>query len=255
MRLTLDLDWMLTTLLASIRVAMVFALTPLLTFARLPASVRTWFVLGLTAVLVAGLSASGLARVDSLGGLAAAAAGEALIGALLAFGLLAVFAAFQLAGRVLDLQLGFGVAALIDPNTRAATPLLGTLLGMAAVFAFFAIDGHHLVIRGLAFSFEQVPPGTPPAQFELAPVVAMFGAMFSFAAAIAAPVIVLLLLVDVALSVMARTMPQMNIFFLSLPLKILIGLATLALSVQYLAPVVRRSFTAIFEYWQQVLGG
>src|SRR5262252_2115767 len=65
------------------------------------------------------------------------AAAEALLGALLAFGVLTAFAAFQLAGRLLDLQLGFGVATLIDPATRGHAPLLGTLLSMAGVALFF----------------------------------------------------------------------------------------------------------------------
>ena len=79
--------------------------------------------------------------------------------------------------------------------------------------------------------------------------------MFTFAMAIAAPVVLVLLLVDAVVAVMARTMPQMNIFFLSLPLKILVGLLTLALSVVYLGPVARRCFETIFDMWASVLAG
>jgi flagellar biosynthetic protein FliR len=68
-----------------------------------------------------------------------------------------------------------------------------------------------------------------------------------------APVVFVLLLVDTVVAVMARTMPQMNIFLLSLPLKILVGLLTLALSVLHLGPVARRCFESIFDMWEGVL--
>jgi flagellar biosynthetic protein FliR len=254
MTLSFDLNWIVTILLSSLRVGAVFVLTPLMTFSRTPANFRILFVVALSALLIAGsLSPVGAAPM-LLPELLAAAVGELLCGAVLAFGLLTGFAAFQLAGRLLDLQLGFGVAALIDPTTRTQVPLLGTLLFMAAVIAFFAIDGHHMVIRALAYSFQRFPPGSAPSALDGAAIVAQFGAMFSFAAAIAAPVVLVLLLVDTALAVMARTMPQMNVFFLSLPLKILVGLLILVLSVRYMGPVTLRIFESVIRYFEQVLG-
>ena len=123
-----------------------------------------------------------------------------------------------------------------------------------AVIGFFAIDGHHLVVRALAYSLQRLPPGTPYSGINLGAVATQFGAMFSFAVAISAPVIFLLLLVDTALAVMARSMPQMNVFFLSLPLKILVGLLALVLSIGYLAPVSKRVFESIFNYFEQIIG-
>jgi flagellar biosynthetic protein FliR len=252
-RLFLDLNWIAAVLLAALRVGMALVLTPVLAFGNVPTNVRVLFLLALSALLVSGLATPAPVIDLGIGALAGAALREALLGALLAFGLFAGFAAFQLAGGILDLQLGLGIAALIDPTTRAQTPLLGTLLFMAAVMAFFAIDGHHMVVRGLAYSLERIPPGTAASRIEPGAIVAHFGAMFSFAVAIAAPVIVILLLVDTALAIMARTMPQMNVFFAGLPLKILVGLMALALSVQYMAPVALRVYESIFDFWQRVL--
>jgi len=127
------------------------------------------------------------------------------------------------------MQLGFGVAALIDPATKAQVPLLGTLLYMAAVIGFFAIDGHHLVLRALSYSLQHLPPGTPYSAINIGAAVDTIRCDVLLAVAISAPVIFLLLLVDAALAVMARSMPQMNVFFLSLPLKILVGLLALVL--------------------------
>ena len=255
MRLSADITWLLTTVLVALRFGVALALTPILAFGNLPAMFRVLFVFALAALLGAGAGVSAARDVLDIAGFAGMAAAEALLGALLAFGILAAFGAFQLAGRLLDLQLGFGVATLIDPATRGHAPLLGTLLWMVAVVVFFAIDGHHALIRAFALSLQSVPPGTPPRDLEPAAVVGQFGAMFTFALAIAAPVVLVLLLVDAVVAVMARTMPQMNIFFLSLPLKILVGLLTLALSVVYLGPVARRCFETIFDMWASVLTG
>jgi flagellar biosynthetic protein FliR len=149
--------------------------------------------------------------------------------------------------------MGFGVATLIDPATRAYAPLLGTFLNLLAVVIFFAIDGHHLLIRGLAHSFELVPLGVPLTEFNIAAVITHFGSMFVYAAAIAAPVVVSLFLLDVALGVVARTMPQVNVFIVSIPLKIFIGLAVFALSLQFMTPLMKNMFESIFRYWEKIL--
>ena len=253
MRALIDLPWLLTTVLIALRLGTALALTPLLAFGSVPATFRVLFVFGLAVLLGAATGTGRAAGVEELGAFAGMALSEAMLGALLAFAILAAFGAFQLAGRLLDLQLGFGVATLIDPATRGHAPLLGTLLWMAAVVLFFAIDGHHAVLRAFALSLQSLPPGTPLGELELAPVAAQFGAMFSFALAIAAPVVLVLLLVDTVVAVMARTMPQMNIFFLSLPLKVLVGLFTLALAIVYFGPVARRCFETIFDMWAGVL--
>jgi flagellar biosynthetic protein FliR len=185
--------------------------------------------------------------------LATAALNELVWGTLLAFTVLAGFAAFQLAGRILDIQLGFGVVGLIDPGTRTQAPLIGTLLNMTAVLTFFLVGGHQLLLRGLAFSLQSIPPGTALGALPLGVVVGQFGAMFLSAALLAAPVMTVVLLADVAMAIMARTMPQMNVFIIGLPLKILVGLVVLAVSLGLLGPLFTRIFTDIFTGWQQLM--
>lgn len=253
MRVLVDIGWILSVLLVAVRIGAALVMTPILSFGGIPAMTRVLLVLALAVALVSTVVVPP-ATTLTFGSLLAAAAGELVIGGLLAFGIFTAFAAFQLAGRIMDLQMGFGVASLIDPATRTQSPLLGTLLNLVALAVFFAVDGHHLVIRGLAYSLSQLPPGSSLAALDPAAMVAQFGAMFMFAVALAAPVIFVLLLVDVALAVMARTMPQMNVFIVSLPIKILVGLLVLVMSMQYMGPVMQRVFEGMFDYWQRVLG-
>jgi flagellar biosynthetic protein FliR len=250
MTLVVDMGWIQTVLLVALRIAAALVLTPLFALGGMPARVRLLLVLALAVTLTSALVVPAPAAVQTLGGLITAAMSELVFGGLLAFGLFTAFAAFQLAGRTIDLQVGFGVASLIDPATRTQAPLLGTFLNFLALAVFFAIDGHLMVIRGLAFSLEHLPPGTPLASIDAGAVVAQFGSMFIFALAVAAPVLIVVFLVDIAMAVMARTMPQLNVFIVSLPLKIVIGLLVLVISVRFMGPLMERIFEQLFNYWQ-----
>lgn len=249
-----QLYWPLTVLLVSLRVGAIVLMTPVFNFINLPLRIRVLLVLALSAFLVTGLDLKlPETALRSPAGLVSAAAGELAIGSVLAFALFATFSVFQLAGRILDVQLGFGVAGLIDPATNVGAPLLGTLLNLTAVITFFLIGGHELLIRGLAFSLTELRPGSPLHAPSLAPVMAQFGALFVGGAAIAAPVMVVVFLVDVAMAIMARTMPQMNILFVGLPLKILVGLMVLAFALDFFGPVYSQIFAQLFSAWQAML--
>ena len=253
MQIVVDMAWIQTVLLVALRLAATLALTPVLAITGMTAHLRVFFILALAVTLASALAVPPVA-VLSPADLIVAAMSELVLGALLAFGLFTAFAAFQLAGRMMDLQMGFGIASLIDPATHRQSPLLGTLLNMIAVAAFFAVNGHHLLIQGLAFSLSHLPPGRPFGELNYAAVVAQFGGMFVFALALAAPVLVVLLLVDIAMAVVARTMPQVNVFIVSMPLKIIVGLSVLIASMNFMGPLMARVFEALFDYWQQVIG-
>jgi flagellar biosynthesis protein FliR len=249
-----QLTWLLTVMLVSVRLGVVVLMTPVFSLIALPVNIRVLFVLALSAMLVSAMDPRFPGpTIDSPGSLALAAATEFALGSILAFGLLAGFAAFQFAGRIMDIQLGFGVAGLIDPTTRNQAPLLGTILNMAAVLTFFLVGGHRLLLRGLAFSLQQIPPGAALTSVPLDRVLAQFGAMFVHAALLSAPVMTVVLLVDIAMAMMARTMPQMNVFIIGLPLKILVGLVVLAISLGFLEPAFSLVFEELFEGWQAVL--
>jgi flagellar biosynthetic protein FliR len=254
MLLSLEVPWLLTTLLVSLRLGAVMLMTPVFASLGMPLQVRVLLVLALSATLVSGM-APGLVTTAaaSAGNLALAAANELVVGSLLAFALFAGFAAFQFAGRIMDIQMGFGVAGLLDPATRNHAPLLGMLLNLTAVLTFFLIGGHHLLLRGLAFSLERIPPGSRLTALPIGTVVEQFGAMFVYAVLLAAPVMTVILLVDIGMAMMARTMPQMNVFIIGLPLKIFVGLVVLAISLGFIGPAFARVFDGLFTGWQKII--
>ena len=252
MTLIVDQAWVAASALLWIRLGVLFFMTPVLSGFSGPSSVLVLLSLGLAGLLCATLPHPAPVPSD-LGRFVVAAVVEAGLGALLAFGVHAAFAAFGLAGQILDLQIGFGAGQVFDPVTRRDTPIIGAIMSSFAAAAFFAVDGHHAFLRGIAFSAQQVPPGSGDLHLATGAVVRQFGAMFSLAVAMAAPVMFTLLLIEAALAVLSRMLPQMNVYFVGLPLKLLVGLLTLSFTANTLAPVMRRAFASIFQFWDEVL--
>lgn len=254
MNLTIETALLTTILLVFMRISALLLMTPLFAIAPVPLRIRILIMLSFAIVLTAVLPPDKMVGLVTMAGLMGAMLNELVIGAMMAFGLFAAFAVFMFGGRIIDFQMGFGVANLIDPATNSQGPMLGTALNLMAVATFFLLDGHHMLLRGLAYSLETVPPGTTLASLQLAPIVAQFGLMFVYGLTLVAPVVFTLLLLDVGLAVAARTMPQVNMFIVSLPLKIFVGLSMLALSLHYIGPLIGKIFQSIFLYWEALLG-
>ncbi|MEW8149587.1 MAG: flagellar biosynthetic protein FliR [Candidatus Thiodiazotropha endolucinida] len=241
-------------LLVATRVSPLFLLTPLFAITRVPARARVLFVLALSAVLTAGIGVVPIEPPATLSGLMHAMVNELILGMILAFGLFTAFGAFLFGGRIIDFQMGFGVANLIDPATQSQAPMLGTVLNLMAVMTFFLLDGHHLLIRGLVYSLQKIPPGSSLHEVDVQAIIAQFGVMFVYGLAVVAPVVAVLLMLDVGMAVAARTMPQVNMFIVGFPLKIFMGLLVLALSLNYMGPLLEKIYASIFVYWQRVYG-
>lgn len=255
MTIRFDTAWLVAVMLVAMRLGVFLTATPIFSAMRMPPQVRVLVSISLATALVAGMGVSSWVAPQTSAALFFAVLIEAAIGAVLAFGVMTTFAALLFGGRLLDLQIGFGIASLYDPVTRAASPLLGTALNMMGILVFLALDGHHELMRALALSLETAPPGGGWPNVNFAAIVAQFGAIFSMGLALAAPVVFGLLILDMALAILSRTMPQMNIFFVSMPLRIATGLILLALSLHYVGPLLKQLFASMSDYLRGVLGG
>ena len=253
MNITADIQWIVSVLLASVRIGAVFLFSPIFASMRAPARIRVMFVLGLAIIIVGSLNLSPVNTPSGLYELIHYSIYELITGLVMAFGVFAAFGAFVLGGRILDFQMGFGVANLIDPATNTQTAMMGVILNLIAVMAFFMVDGHHMILRGLAYSFEKIPLGAGLSELRMDLIVQQFGYMFIYALMAVAPALFAILLLDIGLGVMARTMPQVNIFFVSIPLKIFVGLTMTAISMRYIWPYMEKVFYSIFTFWDEAL--
>jgi flagellar biosynthetic protein FliR len=244
-------------LLLSARVAALLLLTPILHALPLPSAARVLVAFGLAGVIALPFTPATLATPpQDLGALAQAVLREVLIGATLGLGILMAFAGFALAGRLIDVQIGFGVAQVFDPLTRARSPVLSSAFGLLAAVFFFLVDGHHAVLRGLAYSVERFPVGgVAPLPTAVDAIAREAGALFGLGFALAAPVVLGLLLVDAALGAISRNLPQLNMLVLGVPVKVMAGLLALSVWAGGFAAPAGRLYAEIYRTWLHWLGG
>jgi flagellar biosynthesis protein FliR len=151
---------------------------------------------------------------------------EAIIG--FAFGLIAqfLFAAIQTAGAFIDLTAGFAISQTLDPASNASISVLGRWYNLIAVASFLAIGGHQLLVAGVVRSFALAPPlSDPDVGAVIAGVLEQADDILLIVVQIGAPIIGALLVTDVTLGIISRSVPQMNVFIVGLPLKIVVALA------------------------------
>lgn len=184
---------------------------------------------------------------------------EVLIGLLLGFIGNLMFMAIQTAGSFIDIQIGFGIANVIDPMTGASAPILGNFKYMIALLMFLSINGHHHLLNAIVYSYNWVPMNNDLflhmidgslSEF----LVRSFAQSFVLAFQMAAPLVTALFLTDVGLAFLARTAPQYNVFVIGVPLKIIIGLALLLVLMPGLAVLFQNLFDIMFESMENLLG-
>jgi len=137
------------------------------------------------------------------------------------------YAGLYLAGRTIDIQAGFGLAAVIDPATRGRTPLVGALFAMAAGAVFFGMDGHLQVLKLLTASLEAAPLGQANFSHSLAPLSQFASIVFLTAFGVAGATVLGLFLSDMAIAALSRTVPQMNVLVMGFQVKTLLLLVLL----------------------------
>lgn len=248
----INTSWLVVVGLLALRLAATFAMTPVLYAVPLPASVRVLLVVGLSVALASSLSVPAGAEMG-WGALLSAAMAELALGAMLGLGILLAFGAFAVAGQLLDVQLGFGIAQVLDPVTRRPVPILTSAFGYLAVLVFFLVNGHHALLRGISFSMERFPVGAPwSIAHTVEPILKQATGLFSLGFALAAPVVFCILLVEFALGVVGRNLPQMNMFTMGIPVKILVGLIALSLWFAGIGGVMTRAYASITSTWDAV---
>ena len=247
---TLGAGWILTVLLLSVRISALLLMTPLLYAAALPLLVRVLMALGFACVIALPFAGTGAAAPQDAGLLLQAVLRELVVGATLGLGVLMAFAGFALAGRLVDVQVGFGIAQVFDPTTRTRMPVLSSIFALFAAVFFFLVNGHQALLRGIAYSVERFPVGQPvPLAAAAEPIVREAAALFTLGFALAAPVVLGLLLVDFALGVISRNLPQMNMLVLGVPVKIVAGLLALWAWAGTFGAPAGRLYASIYRTW------
>lgn len=230
-------------LLAFFRIGGMMVIAPIFSARVLPQQLRIAISLLLALLITVNLPAYQLPALNNTLQFSWLVVNEFAYGMALGFVIYLVFAAISLAGEMIDLQIGLSMATLVDPTFGQAMPLVGNFKNMLAILVFLLTDSHHLLLITLIRSFSLLKPGQPWLEFGINSLVFNW---FPFTVItglqIALPVVGVLLVVDIALGVLARTVPQMNIFVVGLPLKLLVGLIFLMLSLPLYIKLLNQLF-------------
>ena len=179
---------------------------------------------------------------------------ELFIGFVMGFIMQLFISALLMAGEVMDLQLGFGMAKVYDPQSNVSMPLSGNLYNILYVLVFFAINGHRTLIKIIAESFKIVSPGADIVTQGISKeIVSLFGDMLVLALKLALPVLSIELLTEIGLGVLTRAVPQINVFVVGIQLKLFVGLIILALVIPSLTGVYDNAISYMFQTMTKVL--
>jgi len=174
-----------------------------------------------------------------------------LVGLTLGFALRLVFAALDIAGDQIGLQMGIGFATFIDPQNSTQTPVIGSFLNVLAILLFLSINGHLLMLDALVESFTLVPVGGGFAGMVRWEHFAGLGAqLFALGLQIALPLLTTMLLANLALGVMARAAPALNLFSVGFPVTVLTGLGVLLLFLATLAEPLQNAIGQALRLWR-----
>lgn len=226
-----------------IRMTSFFFTAPVLSGTTVPAQAK----IGLAAVVSAIVLMVGGPLTDAVPANVTEAvilvAGEVALGLTLGYAASLVFAGVQIGGMLIGYQIGFGVANVLDPVSNEQVSIVGQFLFLFAVIYFLAMDAHHILLKGLADSYLIAPAGSfTVTQAGVWAILEVFSRMFWLGMKIAMPVVGAIFLVDVALGIVAKTVPQMNVFIVGLPLKALLGMLILGLGFPLFGMVMRFDF-------------
>jgi flagellar biosynthetic protein FliR len=184
----------------------------------------------------------------TLASLGAIVAREAAIGLALSMAVRVTIAGAEFGGHLAGVQMGFSYVSVIDPASGARNQMLSTLYGSLTVMTLLATNGHHTVLRALASSYRTLPLGPGAVSSELAAASArMFGLVLLLGAQLAAPIVFALLLVEVALGILSRSVPSLNMMSVGFGLRLLVGLLVIAAALAAVPTLASATLRQAFE--------
>jgi flagellar biosynthetic protein FliR len=235
-----------------VRISAMFLFAPILGSTSVPGKVKIGLTMVMSFLLMPTLQNIPLPQSKGLLSFALYMFSEITIGLMVAYIARLIFISVQIAGTIVDFQMGFGVVNVIDPQTESQVSITAQVMNIISILLFLALDGHHFLIHAVVQSFELINPNTfnfsgGTLQF----IMEIFTAAFAVAIKIAAPIVAGLFFVSVALGLVARTVPQMNVFIVGFPLQIGMGLVMFWFSMNYFGQIFRK---ILYELPKQLYG-
>lgn len=246
----LSVDYILAAFLIFVRVSSMIMTAPYFSSAAFPVQIKIFFSL-ITSVLLFPVIPAENVQISTDSGalfLGTTIILEVLVGVALGLVGQLIFAGLELAGRLISLKIVLGFASVVDTMTQEQSTFISNLFSMLAVLVFLSIDGDKIYIQALAKSFEVVPLNQ--ANIHLVGTFMLDTAVYLFiiAVQITSPFLIVLFLLDLSLAIFARIMPQANIMFIALPIKLIVGFVLLLFVSPFLPTVFELMIQQLFDF-------
>ncbi len=233
------LEYVPTFVLVFFRLAGMMAFAPLFGSSRIPKRVKVLLISVLALAVTGGLSHT-VRLPDSVWELAVGIGGELIFGVAMGLAMSFTFTAAQWAGELMGQQMGFSLSEVFDPQFGGQSTVVGDMYFMLTLVIFLLVRGQHAMLLGVRDSFDALPllsVGVTPSLLEL--IVGLFRACTVLAIQLAAPLLVTMLVVEVALGFVSKTMPQFNVMTAGLSMRSGIGMLVLIVSIGLSSSVIR----------------
>ena len=219
-------------LLVFVRMTGLFVTAPIFGRKNIPVYLKIGFSFTTAILMASVIKVDHIIATDSFLIYAGYIIKEFIVGVVIGYVAYIVFTSIYVAGQIIDMQIGFGMVNVYDPISNIQVPVTANLYFILAMIIFLVTNGHHVLIKALFQSFNLVPLGTAgigPKMLDN--IIGVFQQLFSIGFRIAAPIVAAVLITDVVLGIISKTIPQMNVFILGMPLKILIGLIIIMITI------------------------
>ena len=246
------LAWVSAFMWPLTRILGIFTSAPLLGHSSLPIQSRVALAVFIALLVAPGLPATTQHDVLSWYGLLIGVQ-QFLIGIAIGFVMNLVFTGFELAGELIGMSMGLGFATFFDPQSKGRTSVISQFLSLLALLLFMAADFHLLLIESLVLSFRTLPLEVNALHWSSLRQIAFWGAhIFSIGVQISLPVVTALLIANLALGVLTRAAPQLNLFGIGFPVTMALGFLMLGLCLPYWATPIQRLLQSGLEMVRQL---
>lgn len=235
------------------RTASVLFFSPIYNQANLPFILKVGLAIVITFAVFPAIGSVEQTLPDNMAGYILLIFKEVSIGFLIGYTATLAFGAFAIAGELISTAMGIRLAELVNPLFDESTSPVSQMFQIVGVILFLGLNGHHWLIKALVFSYQTVPiTGFVESSASINKMIQLFGGLFVSAIKIAAPVMIILMIITIVSGFLARSAPQLNIFLIIFPMKIIIGMLILAAtfpfitrSMEYLLHLLRRDIFSV----------
>ena len=242
------IDRFVILLLVFVRMSSIFVITPVFGRSELPSYLKIGLAFFCSYMIVPMLGSVQVEYTNLLS-FAVIVAKEFLVGIIIGYVSFLVFSALYIAGQFIDIQIGFGMVNVLDPTMNTQVPLTGNFIYILSTMLLLAMDGHHILLSALFKSYSVLPiNGFQFTEAMVNNIGTIFADVVLIGFKISVPILAAILVAEVALGILSRTVPQMNVFVVGIPLKIGIGLVTLYLMLPIFIQIMTFVFDRMYGY-------